>query len=489
MAALLRVSEPSEVEVPEGKDGRVDDLKERRGPASAQAEVAAEAERRISQERLLFSFYHDEVTGLPNRTYWRELVRMYLEASKDRAEAVGFSVMCVDLDNFKDVNDDLGYSAGDAVLVEAAARLRACLRSHDVIGRLGGDEFAVLLPDLRDSAEIRLVANRLLEKLRAPFTVPERSFDLGGSIGIALYPEHGGTVEELLQHADVALHSAKRDGRNCHRVYVPEMADANDQRRGMKQAILRALAGDEFALYYQPLLDLRTGRCDGAEALIRWNDPQKGLVMPGHFIALAEETDLMPGIGRWTYEAAAKQIRAWNLVGRRVQVSLNASVKQLQDPDFFAHLYDTLRFNNVSPDQVKLEVTESVALDDVGMAKEILTRARRIGVRTVLDDFGTDYSSLTYLQKLPIDEIKIDMSFVRNLPDSEHDAAIVRGVIALGHDLNRTIVAEGVETVEQLEWLRKANCDIIQGYLVERPMPAHKFERWRDVQMPYALST
>ena len=298
MAALLRVSEPSEVEVPEGKDGRVDDLKERRGPASAQAEVAAEAERRISQERLLFSFYHDEVTGLPNRTYWRELVRMYLEASKDRAEAVGFSVMCVDSGQLQGRQRRSWLQRGDAVLVEAAPRLRACLRSHDVIGRLGGDEFAVLLPDLRDSAEIRLVANRLLEKLRAPFTVPERSFDLGGSIGIALYPEHGGTVEELLQHADVALHSAKRDGRNCHRVYVPEMADANDQRRGMKQAILRALAGDEFALYYQPLLDLRTGRCDGAEALIRWNDPQKGLVMPGHFIALAEETDLMPGIGQ-----------------------------------------------------------------------------------------------------------------------------------------------------------------------------------------------
>ena len=191
MAALLRVSEPSEVEVPEGKDGRVDDLKERRGPASAQAEVAAEAERRISQERLLFSFYHDEITGLPNRTYWRELVRMYLEASRDRAESaasVGFSVMCVDLDNFKDVNDAAGYSAGDAVLVEAAARLRACLRSHDVIGRLGGDEFAVLLPDLRDQAKFASLQTGCLEKLRAPFACRDRSFDLGGSIGIACYP-------------------------------------------------------------------------------------------------------------------------------------------------------------------------------------------------------------------------------------------------------------------------------------------------------------
>ena len=464
---------------------------ERRQTSSPQAEVAAAAERRISQERLLFSFYHDEVTGLPNRTYWRELVRIYLEASRDRAESaesVGFTVMCVDLDNFKDVNDAAGYSAGDAVLVEAAARLRASLRSHDVIGRLGGDEFAVLLPDLRDPGEIRIVANRLLEKLRASFGADDRSFDLGGSIGIACYPMHGTTVEELLQHADIALHRAKRDGRNCHRVFVPDMIDAGDMRREMKQALLRALAADEFALYYQPLLDLRTGRCEGAEALIRWNDPEKGLVMPGHFISVAEETDLMPGIGRWTFEAAVKQIRAWNKKNRRVQVSLNASVKQLQDADFFPHLYDTLRHNDVSPEQVKLEVTESVALDDVGMAKEILTRARRIGVKTVLDDFGTDYSSLTYLQKLPIDEIKIDMSFVRNLPDSEHDAAIVRGVIALGHDLNRTIVAEGVETVEQLEWLRKANCDIIQGYLLERPMPAHKFEKWRDVQMPYALA-
>ncbi|MGH7327658.1 MAG: putative bifunctional diguanylate cyclase/phosphodiesterase, partial [Polyangiaceae bacterium] len=267
---------------------------ERRGHASPQVEVAAAAERRISQERLLFSFYHDEVTGLPNRTYWRELVRIYLEASRDRAESaasVGFSVMCVDLDNFKDVNDTLGYTAGDAVLVEAATRLRACLRSHDVIGRLGGDEFAVLLPDLRDPGEIRIVANRLLEKLRAPFAVSERTFDLGCSIGIACYSMHGRTVEDLLQHADIALHHAKRDGRNCHRVYVPEMVDANDARRTMKQALVRALAGDEFTMHYQPLLDLRTGRCEGAEALIRWNDPEKGLVMPGHFIAVAEETD------------------------------------------------------------------------------------------------------------------------------------------------------------------------------------------------------
>ena len=449
---------------------------------------AIEPRRDSTRERLVYLAYHDELTGLPNRSHWQELLRTHIRGATERSDPTGFAVMFIDLDNFKDVNDALGHAKGDDVLVEAASRLREALRPYDIIGRLGGDEFAVLLPELRHPGETREIANRLLEGLRLPYTVQHRAFELGGSIGIAHYPEHGTSVEALLQHSDVALYSAKRSGGNCHRVYMPAMSDEHDHYLDMKQALVRAMRAEEFSLHYQPLLDLRTGQCDHAEALIRWNDPDKGLVSPGQFIGIAEESGLMQGIGRWTFETAVKQLQVWNRVNRQVRVSLNASAKHFQDPSFFDHLSDTLRTAQVSPEQVQLEVTESVAVADIESATDTLSRLQRIGTKTVLDDFGTHYSSLKYLQELPINTIKVDASFVRGLPHNEHDAAIVRGVISLGHDLGRTIVAEGVETRDQLDWLRRASCDVVQGYLVERPMTAQRFERWQEVQVPYALA-
>ena len=432
-----------------------------------------------SHDRLVYLAYHDELTTLRNRTWWQEALRQ--RADRDGLpSSEPFAVMFVDLDGFKDVNDAVGHARGDDVLVEAARRIKDVLRPDDVVGRIGGDEFAVLLPDLGHLGEAGEVANRLLEAMRRPFQISDRTFSLSASVGIALYPQHGRSADALLHQSDVALYCAKRDGGNCHRYYTIEMTEARDRRRALKHALTRAISEREFRLYYQPLLDLRTGMLDGAEALIRWEDPGNGLIVPAHFIGVAEEAGLMKSIGRWTLEATIDQLRVWNDEGREMRVSANVSVNQLRDPLFFEHLRDTLAARAVEPRQIRLEVTESAAMTDTAAATLALTRCRKLGMEIVLDDFGTHYSSLTYLQQLPIDTIKIDRSFVRGLPNSPSDAAIVRGIISLGHDLDRRIVAEGVETTAQLEWLRAASCDAVQGFLVERPMPPAEFGVWSD---------
>ena len=440
-----------------------------------------EGQRRQTHERLVFLAYHDELTGLHNRSRWQELLEIYVERANEAADrSARFGVLFVDLDNFKDVNDALGHARGDDVLVEAGRRLRRVLRAEDLIGRLGGDEFAVLLPDLRRAGEAEEVADRLLKAMRRPFVLHDRSFTLGASFGIAQYPEHGTTAEALLHHSDVALYCAKRDGGNCRRHYTDEMGHERDERRDLRLALVRAIEGREFTLHYQPMLDLRSGRIDGAEALIRWQDPIKGLIAPGTFVRVAEESGLMKTIGRWTLEATISQLRQWNYERRRFRISANVSVSQLQDPHFFEHLRETLRYHAVAPTQIRLEVTESAAMADLSAATELLSRCRALGTEIVLDDFGTHYSSLTYLKQLPIDTIKIDQSFVRDLPFNEQDAAIVRGVISLGHDLSRNIIAEGVENEAQLNWLRHAACDGAQGYLIERPMPPTQYGLWSD---------
>jgi len=444
---------------------------------------ANKEERRQTHERLVFLAYHDELTGLHNRSRWQELLEACTERAEARAERwTRFAVLFVDLDNFKDVNDALGHARGDDVLIEAGRRIRHVLRPDDVIGRLGGDEFAVLLPSLRHPAEAEEIADRLLRTMRRPFVAYDRSFTLGASIGIAQYPEHGTTARDLLHHSDVAVYCAKRDGGNCRRHSADEMGREREQRRDLRSALARAIEAREFTLHYQPLLDLRSGRIEGAEALIRWDDPHKGMIAPATFIRVAEESGLMQSIGRWTLEAAIGQLQQWNSERRRVQISANVSVSQLRDPNFFEHLRETLRYHVVKPSQLRLEVTESAAMADLDAATELLSRCRALGMEIVLDDFGTHYSSLTYLKQLPIDTIKIDQSFVADLPFNEQDAAIVRSVISLGHDLRRRIIAEGVENQEQLNWLRGATCDGAQGFLIQRPMPPAQFRTWSDAR-------
>jgi len=444
-----------------------------------------QAERVQAGERLAYLAYYDELTALINRSRWRELLCQLIERAKAQDESLQwFAVLFLDLDNFKEVNDAVGHTGGDDLLIEVAKRLRAVLREQDVIGRLGGDEFAILLPQLQHSREAEQIAARMLATLREPFGFYDRTFEVSASIGISYYPVHGTSSETLLHHSDVALYSAKRKGGNCYNVYMPAMGEQSDRRIRLKESLIHAVRRHEFALQYQPLFDLRTGRVDSAEALIRWHHPEKGTIMPGTFIGFAEESGLMQSIGRWTLEAASAQIRLWNAMGGpELKISANVSVKQLQDRMFFDHLRETLEQNAVAPWQLELELTESVAMADSALTFQLLCRLRELGVTIALDDFGTHYSSLTNLRQLPIDTLKIDRTFVSGLPLNRDDAVIVRSVIALAHDLGQTVVAEGVETREQLEWLREMSCDIVQGYLIEKPMTADRFTDWRGAQL------
>ncbi|MBC5810513.1 MAG: EAL domain-containing protein [Candidatus Eremiobacteraeota bacterium] len=445
--------------------------------ANAELRELNAQERRDAEKRLRYLAYHDEMTGLNNRPHWQEHLTSFA-ASQTGLDA-GFAVLFVDLDRFKEVNDALGHAVGDQVLRMAAQRLKATIRECDVIGRLGGDEFAVTMTAVAERGDANALAMRLRDELRRPFQLHDRTFHLSASIGIAHFPEHGTSVETLLKHADLALYQAKHDGGDCEREYDDMMGQLRHQRRTMQQSLRRALEEREFELYYQPILDARSGRLASAEALIRWNDPGNGVVGPAAFLPLAEDSGLMEPVGRWTLEAVASQLIAWHGTAPTPCVAVNISVRQLQDPAFFEHLIATIEGRGIHPSQVELEVTESVALSDAGAATELLGRCHDLGFRIALDDFGTHYSSLTYLQRLPIDKIKIDKSFVEGLPFNDQDAAIVRSIIVLGHELHRTIVAEGVETHEQFDWLVKAGCDYIQGFLVARPMPAHALTAWQ----------
>jgi diguanylate cyclase (GGDEF)-like protein len=445
-------------------------------------------ERRKAQRRLVYLAYHDEMTGLHNRTRWQDLLRAQIDAAAHGNARPGLTVMFVDLDCFKDVNDALGHAVGDEVLIDAGRRLCQTVPKDCVVGRLGGDEFGILLTNHGRAEDHVLTAGRVLDAMRRPFELGERSFALSASIGIARYPEHGATTEVLLQHSDIALYHAKRAGGDSWQIYAREMGDERDRNRALREALMRAIRCQEFQLHYQPLLDLRQGEINGVEALIRWIDPVKGVLLPDEFVPVAEETGLMDSIGKWTFETAIAQARQWNDAGHPLKVSVNVSTTQLRDTRFFEFLRSTLKKYGVPAKQIQLEVTESAAMADAPTAIDVLTRCRALGMTVALDDFGTHYSSLTYLQRLPLDSIKIDASFVRGVPSNKEDVAIVRSVISLGHHLDRTVVAEGVETVEQFDWLRSESCDIVQGYLVGRPMDAHGLLQWKRSQAPYDLA-
>ncbi len=433
-------------------------------------------EREKTQERLLYLAYHDELTGMHNRTHWQDVLRRNLATAAVADRPRELAVLFVDLDRFKEVNDGAGHAHGDAILITAAERLRACVRSRDAVGRLGGDEFAIVC----DGTNPDVLAQRILEELRAPFVIDRRSSELSATIGIARYPQDGASVEELLRNADQALYHGKRRGGNSFNRYDPVMSEERRNKRVLREALLGALPNNEFVLSYQPIFDFETLACESVEALLRWHSDTLGSIPPADFIGVAEETDLMRDIGRWTLETAIAQLGRWHgspsaLMPPRIAV--NVSVRQLRDPQFFDHLVALLEGYHVAANRLELEITESAAMADTDAAVELLARCRKLGTRVTLDDFGTHYSSLTYLQRLPIDTIKIDRSFVAGLPFEDGDAAIVRNIINLGHDMRRTIVAEGIETSEQFEWLRRAGCDFAQGFLLARPMLDEEIER------------
>jgi diguanylate cyclase (GGDEF)-like protein len=381
--------------------------------------------------------------------------------------------MFIDLDRFKNINDMLGHGVGDQLLVQAAKRLLACARAGDVVARLGGDEFALVLPAGADDGIAAALAGRVIDALAQPFYLVGQPLYVSASVGIATYPENGRDAETLLKNADTAMYGAKNGGRNNYQFYVAEMHENAAQRLQTETQLRLALERGEFLLHYQPKLDLATGAISGFEALLRWHHPQRGLVPPLEFIDILEDTGLILPVGEWVIGEVCRQLGTWEADGMRVApVAINLSARQLQQADLAGAVERIVHGAGVDPALLEFELTESMLMADPEGAVEILTRIKALGMRLSVDDFGTGYSSLAYLKRFPLDALKIDRTFVRDLPDDPDDAAITKAVIRLAHSLSLKVVAEGVENVAQLRELELYDCDEIQGYYVSRPLPA-----------------
>ncbi|HEY4440256.1 MAG TPA: EAL domain-containing protein, partial [Candidatus Elarobacter sp.] len=451
-------------------------LRMRLGRVNEILRTTRERERHLAQERVHRLAYYDELTGLTNRTGLEERLRGMVAAL---APAVPFTVMFVSLDRFKEVNDHVGHAAADAVLIEVAARLRAAIRLDDAVARFSGDEFVVVAPELAASDDAEALAETLRDAINAPIVLADGTVTVAASIGLAMFPQDAASAEDVLDNADAAAREAKNAGGNRTRAYSREFNERARDRRRLQEDLSLALLRDEFVLLYQPIVDLRTGDLKKVEALIRWFHPERGMVAPDKFIPIAENSGLMQLIGYWVIEEAVRQAAAWEAAGTPLRVAVNVSARQLDDEGFLVHLQRTLDAAGLKPARFELEITESAAMTDASRAQDVLEHCRALGLGVALDDFGTYYSSLTYLKRLPIETVKIDRSFVAGLPFVKSDAAIVSGIIGLARALERTAVAEGIETEQQRNWLTRAGCEYGQGYYFGKPMLASALPAWR----------
>jgi diguanylate cyclase (GGDEF)-like protein len=383
-----------------------------------------------------------------------------------------FAMLFIDLDRFKVINDSLGHEAGDALLIETAKRLRKTLRSREIVARLGGDEFVVILEYSATRAEIEDIADRLLWEVSQPVQLSGHECHATASIGVAMFPDHGSDVHTLTKNADLAMYLAKEDGKNNFRFFTSEAKMPSIERLTLENSLRHAVERNELSLHYQPKVDLASGEITGVEALLRWTHPEYGILPPGQFIPLAEETGLIVPMGRWALQAACEQNMAWQRRGLRpVSVAVNLSPRQFTDDNLLHDVDEALLLSGMSPALLQLEVTESMMMRNVPRAIKTLDQIRGRGIRLAIDDFGTGYSSMSLMKQFPIDTLKIDRSFVRDLPDDSEDKAIAQAIISMGKALEMTIVAEGVETPAQEAFLRAHGCDEIQGFLFSRPLP------------------
>ena len=413
----------------------------------------------------------DSLTGLPNRNmFLGELDRAIARA---RRMGSSFAVSFIDLDRFKVINDTLGHDAGDELLRIMAARLVATLRASDMVGRLGGDEFVVLLEGDASLGALRAATDKLLRAISEPMTVQGCSFVVTGSIGVSVYPGDGADAALLLRHADAAMYLAKDKGKNNVQFYTAELADQAAEQYALEADLRLAIERNQLLLHFQPKVDVASGRLLSVEALLRWQHPSRGLVAPAEFIPLAEERGLIVPIGRWVLQAACRQMREWRNAGLEVlPVAVNLSARQFAADGLLDDIFDALVQHGLSPNDLEVELTESVLMADPERANHVLQRLHTMGVSIAIDDFGTGYSSLSYLKRFPARTVKIDRSFISGLPGDSEDGAITQAVIAMAHSLGLGVVAEGVETEAQLQMLRELGCDEAQGFLLGRPVPA-----------------
>jgi diguanylate cyclase (GGDEF)-like protein len=430
-----------------------------------------EGARAAQEERIRHQAYHDSLTGLPNRASFAE----HLEEAMRRAKRAGWPLALVflDLDHFKRVNDSLGHDAGDRLLRVAAERIRRAVREADTLFRMGGDEFTVLLEDLRGPEEAAMVAGRVLEAIAEPLQLQHHEIAVTASIGIALYPRDDVVGERLVKSADTAMYRAKELGRNRYAFFAREMNERVEGQITIEAALRRAVKNGEFVLHFQPRVSAISGRATGAEALLRWNHPEWGLVEPARFVPLLEETGLIVPLGAWALGEACRQAKSWQAAGLPpMRVSVNLSSRQFRSEALFDAVSEALRASGLAPQLLELELTESLLVESVEHAMAVMGRLKAIGTAISIDDFGTGYSSLGYLKRFPIDSLKIDKSFVRDIASSPKDAAIVKTISALGRSLGIGLVAEGVEEPWQVGFLRAQHCTEMQGYLFSRPLPA-----------------
>jgi diguanylate cyclase (GGDEF)-like protein len=430
----------------------------------------AEDARDRGKEQIQYLATHDGLTALPNRTMFNQMLEQSMKLARRNGRKC--AVLFIDLDRFKIINDSLGHAIGDALLVEVANRLRNCIRESDLVARLGGDEFVIVLNDVFESEQIASIARNVLSCLVARLELAGHECRVTGSIGIAVFPDNGGDAQTLTKNADMAMYLAKEEGKNDFRFYSPEIRSQSVERLMLESSLRHALELNQFALHYQPKIEVATGQINGVEALLRWSHPDLGDLPPMKFIPLAEETGLIIPIGRWVMRTACAQNMAWQRQGLPViAMAVNLSPRQFQDDNLLRDVDDVLKETGMPAHLLQLEITESMVMQNVSRAIKLLGEIQDRGVRLAIDDFGTGYSSMSLMKQFPIDTIKIDRSFVRDLAESPQDRAIATAIITMGKALGLTVVAEGVETTEQNTFLRGLLCDELQGYLFSKPVP------------------
>lgn len=434
-------------------------------------------ERMQAQERLQYLANHDVLTALPNRLLFTDRLMQAIASSRRHGHEL--AVLFMDLDRFKVINDSQGHHVGDLLLKQVAARLSGALRKEDTVARLSGDEFAIITPAIGGPKDAALLAEKLLERVSRPFSIDGRQFRVTCSIGVAMFPEDGSDAQALLKHADTAMYSAKAKGKNTYRFYTPAMNVAAEERFALEHELRLALDGDEFELHYQPQVSLRDRRIMGVKALIRWRHPRRGLVSPAEFVPMLEETGLILAVGDWVVERALEDLCRWRRAGLTVpRVAINVAPRQLLDTQFPLRVTQRLAERGLRSSDLEIEITESSLIDQDEAVLGILHALAKEGVSIAMDDFGTGYSSLSYLRQFPIRTIKIDRTFIRDVPADPGDCGLTRTIIALGHNLNLQVIAEGVENPDQLAFLSEQSCDGIQGFHIARPMPPAEFGRF-----------
>jgi len=445
-------------------------------------------ERKEAEEFINFQAYHDLLTRLPNRALFKDRLNISIAQAKRNKNNV--AVMFLDLDRFKVVNDTLGHAMGDRLLQSVALRLENCVRKCDTLSRFGGDEFTLLLPSISSPEDARTIAKKVIATLKEPFILGEHEVFVGVSIGIAVYPNGGDTVEQLIQNADVAMYHVKGRGKDGYQYYNEDMAIHTSNRLSLERDLRNALENEEFRVFYQPQISASTGRVVGVEALVRWQHPIRGLVYPGEFIPLAEETRLMSDISDWVLKTACKEVKCWIENGHKdIRLSVNFSPLQVEHPRFVHRLLSSLRAESFPSSNLEIELTENVIMNDLENMTQKLRQLSEHGLTIAIDDFGTGYSSLNYLRKLPIHTLKVDQSFIQDIQDTQDEACIVNAIVSMAHGLKLNIVAEGVETKAQLSYLRSLGCHEIQGFYFGRAMPGNQALALLDQHAKHSIAS